>query len=84
MTPTSPKSSTSRISPKSTGSGRQWSAVRSKGSLYYALHAHGHSATGRWVGLSFDGPVVTGLATLARTEDEAVELMTELQKGERA
>jgi transcriptional regulator with XRE-family HTH domain len=57
-------------------------AVRSKGSLYYALHAHGHTATGRWVGLSFDGPVVTGLATLARTEDEAFELMTELQKGE--
>jgi transcriptional regulator with XRE-family HTH domain len=57
-------------------------AVRSKGSLYYALHAHGHTATGRWVGLSFDGPAVTGLATLARTEDEALALMTELQKGE--
>jgi transcriptional regulator with XRE-family HTH domain len=57
-------------------------AVRSKGSLYYALHAHGHTATGRWVGLSFDGPAVTGLATLAPTEDEALALMTELQKGE--
>lgn len=57
-------------------------AVRSKGSLYYALHTHGFTATGRWVGLSIDGPIVTGLATLARGEDEAVGLMAELQKGE--
>lgn len=59
-------------------------AVRSKGSLYYALHAHGRTATGRWVGLGFDGSAVTGLATLARTEDEALQLMAELQKGETA
>lgn len=53
-----------------------------QGSLYYALHAHGQPATGRWVDPSFDGPVVTGLAALARTADEALGLMTELQKGE--
>jgi transcriptional regulator with XRE-family HTH domain len=57
-------------------------AVRSKGSLYYALHPHGLTAKGRWVGLSFDGPAVTGLATLARTEDEAQTLMEELRTTE--
>ena len=29
-------------------------AVRSKGTLYFTLHQHGISATGRWVGLSYD------------------------------
>jgi hypothetical protein len=41
-------------------------SVRSKGTLYFALHPHGQSATGRWVGLSHDGVVVTGSASLAR------------------
>ena len=59
-------------------------AVRSKGSLYYTLHTHGLTATGRWVGLSFDGPLVTGLAALARAEDDALGLMAELQEGDRA
>jgi hypothetical protein len=56
-------------------------AVRSKGSLYCALHQHGLHTTGRWVGLSFDGPLVSGWSTMARTEDEAVALMDELRKG---
>jgi hypothetical protein len=37
-------------------------AVRSKGTLYLALHQHGEYAWGRWVGMSYDGPVVTGWA----------------------
>jgi transcriptional regulator with XRE-family HTH domain len=50
-------------------------AVRSKGTLYFSLHQHGLSATGRWVGLSCDGPIVSGWSSLARTEDEVVALM---------
>lgn len=46
-------------------------AVRSKGALYLALHPHGTQAWGRWVGMSYDGAVITGWGGLARTEDEA-------------
>ncbi|MDA0173385.1 helix-turn-helix domain-containing protein [Solirubrobacter taibaiensis] len=45
--------------------------VRSKGTMYFVLHAQGEYAHGRWVGLSYDGPVVTGLAALARTREQA-------------
>jgi hypothetical protein len=41
-------------------------SIRSKGTLYFAVHPHGQSATGRWVGLSHDGLVVTGTSTLVR------------------
>lgn len=53
-------------------------ATRSKGSLYFSLHPHGRHAIGRWVGLSHDGPLVTGWAALAQTEAEVREIMTEL------
>ena len=36
---------------------------------------HGINAVGRWVGLSYDGPIITGWAALARTEEEVVALM---------
>jgi transcriptional regulator with XRE-family HTH domain len=58
-------------------------AVRSKGTLYYVLHNHGINLTGRWVGLSYDGPIVTGWSSMARTEDEAVALMDKLRDEER-
>lgn len=54
-------------------------AVRSKGSMYFALHQHGLHATGRWVGLSHDGPIVSGWAALARTEVEVTALMNTLR-----
>ncbi|MFV0522977.1 MAG: helix-turn-helix domain-containing protein [Acidimicrobiales bacterium] len=47
-------------------------AVQSKGSLYFALHAQGVTADGRWVGLSYDGKIITGYAALCRDQD-AVE-----------
>jgi hypothetical protein len=34
--------------------------VRSKGTMFFTLHQHGTRMTGRWVGLSYDGPIVTG------------------------
>jgi Glyoxalase-like domain len=45
--------------------------VRSKGTLYLALHQDGTYAWGRWVGMSYDGPIVTGWGAIARTEDQA-------------
>ncbi|MGH3611546.1 MAG: helix-turn-helix transcriptional regulator [Pseudonocardia sp.] len=59
-------------------------AVRSKGTLYFALHQHGIHATGRWVGLSYDGPIVSGWSTLARSEDEVVALMDTLRSEQKA
>jgi transcriptional regulator with XRE-family HTH domain len=53
-------------------------AVRSKGTLYFHLHQHGINATGRWVGLSYDGPIITGWATLGRNEDDVLALMRTL------
>lgn len=46
-------------------------AVRSKGTMYLALHPHGTFAWGRWVGMSYDGEVITGWGVLARSEVEA-------------
>lgn len=56
--------------------------VRSKGTLFYLIHPHGQRMTGRWVGLSYDG-LVTGWATMAKSEAEARELMDEL-RGKKA
>ena len=53
-------------------------AVRSKGTLYLALHQHGTYAWGRWVGMSYDGPVITGWGALARTPDEAQRVVQDL------
>jgi transcriptional regulator with XRE-family HTH domain len=55
------------------------SAVRSKGTLYFVLHQHGINMTGRWVGLSYDGPIITGWSAMARTEEEVVALMDKLR-----
>jgi transcriptional regulator with XRE-family HTH domain len=50
-------------------------AVRSKGTLYYVLHPHGIHLRGRWVGMSYDGPMQTGWAAMAHSEDEARQLI---------
>ena len=57
-------------------------AVRSKGTLYLALHQHGTYAWGRWVGMSYDGPVVTGWGAIARTEEQAHQVVADLIKSE--
>jgi transcriptional regulator with XRE-family HTH domain len=56
-------------------------AVRSKGTMYFVLYPHGVNMVGRWVGLSYDGKVITGWATAARTEDEATSLIDQLKDG---
>jgi len=35
--------------------------------------------TGRWVGLSYDGPIISGWGTIARTEGEVTALMDTLR-----
>jgi phage terminase Nu1 subunit (DNA packaging protein) len=55
-------------------------AVRSKGSLYLALH--GTHAWGRWVGMSYDGAVITGWGAIARTEEEAGKVVQDLIDSE--
>src|SRR3954452_24426461 len=47
--------------------------VTSRGTMFFTLQ--GDSATGRWVGLSYDGPIVTDHATLARTREDAQTAM---------
>jgi transcriptional regulator with XRE-family HTH domain len=52
--------------------------VRSKRTMFFVLHAQGEHAHGRWVGLSCDGPVISGHATLARTQEQAQAVMARL------
>ncbi|MGW2379107.1 helix-turn-helix domain-containing protein [Streptomyces sp. NPDC001658] len=50
-------------------------AVRSKGTIYFALHPHGTHAWGRWVGMSYDGVVITGWGAMARTQEQADQVV---------
>lgn len=54
-------------------------AVRSKGTLYFVLHPHGQQMSGRWVGLSHDGDIMTGWAAMARDESRPPEIIQELK-----
>jgi hypothetical protein len=58
-------------------------SVRSKGTVYFVLNPQGRRMTGRWVGLSWDGNTVTGLAAMARTEDETRMVIGELIEAQR-
>jgi len=53
-------------------------SVRSKGTMYFVLHPHGQSMSGRWVGLSYDGKIVTGWGAMARDEDTATTILADL------
>ena len=56
-------------------------ATRSKGTLYFVIHTHGLQMVGKWVGLSYDGKVITGWAAMAHDEDDARELVEGLRDG---
>lgn len=58
-------------------------SVQSKGVVYLRLNPHGLVMTGRWVGMSHDGPVVAGLGVLARSQDEALATVSRLAREER-
>jgi hypothetical protein len=55
-------------------------SVRSKGTIYFVIHPHGIHATGRWVGLSYDGTIITGWSSMAKSEEEARTLVGELRE----
>ncbi|GAA1879588.1 hypothetical protein GCM10009687_54740 [Asanoa iriomotensis] len=57
-------------------------AVRSKGTMYFVLHPHGQYMSGRWVGLSYDGSVVTGWGAMARDQETATATIEELKASE--
>lgn len=59
-------------------------AVRSKGTMYLALHPHGEHAWGRWIGMSYDGLVVTGWGVIARTEELAHKVVQDLVDADRS
>ena len=52
--------------------------VESKGTVYFALDAEATSATGRWVGVDRDGIVVSGVASLARSPEQARQIVADL------
>ncbi len=54
-------------------------SVRSKGTMYFVLHPHGITMSGRWVGLSYDGAIVTGWGGMGRSEDEARGIINKLK-----
>jgi hypothetical protein len=57
-------------------------SVRSKGTMYFVLHPHGQYMYGRWVGLSYDGKVVTGWGAMARDEKTARSTIDDLKAQE--
>ena len=57
-------------------------AVRSKGTMYFVVHAHGIRLLGRWVGLSYDGKIVTGWAAMAHDPDETRGLIDTLKESD--
>jgi hypothetical protein len=51
--------------------------------MYFVLHPHGQKMSGRWVGLTYDGRIVTGWGAMARSGEEARGLIAELkERGE--
>jgi transcriptional regulator with XRE-family HTH domain len=46
--------------------------VRDKGTMFFIQHSSGDFADGRWVGNSYDGPIISGHAALAHSRDEVL------------
>jgi hypothetical protein len=53
-------------------------SIRSKGTMYFVLHPHGLNVSGRWVGLGYDGRVMTGWSSMGKTREESERTMTAL------
>ncbi|NKQ57585.1 helix-turn-helix transcriptional regulator [Amycolatopsis sp. K13G38] len=54
-------------------------SVRSKGTMYFVLHPHGTTMRGRWVGLGYDGKIMTGWGSMAREKDDANTVIDDLK-----
>ena len=57
-------------------------SIRSKGTLYFVLHPHGLNMSGRWVGLGYDGRIMTGWASMGQTQEESESTMSRLISSE--
>jgi transcriptional regulator with XRE-family HTH domain len=57
-------------------------SIRSKGTMYFVLHPHGLNMSGRWVGLGYDGRIMTGWATMGHTQEESEATMAQLTRSE--
>jgi transcriptional regulator with XRE-family HTH domain len=53
-------------------------SIRSKGTMYFVVDAHGLHMSGRWVGLGYDDQIMTGFASMAHSHGEAEETMAQL------
>lgn len=56
-------------------------SVRSKGTMYFALHPHGLHMAGRWVGLGYDDRIMTGWGSMAKTREAAEAVIDRLDHG---
>lgn len=56
-------------------------AVRDKGTMYFVLHPHGQRMSGRWVGLSNDGKIITGWGSMAKDHGAAEDVIARLNEG---
>ena len=57
-------------------------SIRSKDTLYFVLHPHGLNMSGRWVGLGYDGRIMTGWASMGQTQEESESTMSRLISSE--
>jgi len=57
-------------------------SIRSKGTMYFVLHPHGLNMSGRWVGLGYDGRIMSGFGTMGKTQEEAEATMRKLISSE--
>ena len=53
-------------------------SIRSKGTMYFVVHPHGLSMSGRWVGLGYDDQIMTGFASMAHSREESEQAMSQL------
>ena len=56
-------------------------AIRDKGTMYFVLHPHGRQMSGRWVGLSNDGKIITGWGSIAKEHDAAEAVISQLNQN---
>ncbi len=57
-------------------------SIRSKGTMYFVLHPRGLNMSGRWVGLGYDGRIMTGWGSMGQTQEESEETMRKLISSE--
>jgi hypothetical protein len=55
--------------------------TRDKGTIFFVHEASGDYAEGRWVGNSYDGPMISGFAALARSREQALTTIERLIHG---